>query len=54
MAKIIPLSPRPSDADREKLWQEFVAAAEKAQKSLDIRDGLAAGRAWKKFLESFE
>lgn len=54
MGEVVPLKPRPSDTEREKLWQEFVAAAEKAQKSLDIRDGLAAGRAWKKFLESFE
>ena len=39
--------------DQEKLWWAFVSAAEKAQRSKDIQDGIAAGKAWAAFLKVF-
>ena len=36
------------------LWQAYCAAMRKAQASLRIEDGIAAGRAWRAFIESFE
>jgi hypothetical protein len=45
------------DSERDKrideAWAEYAAAAQKAQRTLDINDGLAAGRAWKRFLHLF-
>ena len=34
-------------------WAEYVKAAQRAQSSLDIRDGKAAGEAWRDFLAAF-
>jgi len=49
---------RPSNVQRlqtrqETLWDAYVAAMEKAQQTLDINDGMAAGRAWKAFVDEF-
>lgn len=37
-----------------RLWFIFVMAAQTAQASLRLEDGLAAGRAWADFLKAFE
>ncbi len=34
-------------------WDAYLVARDRAQKSNDINDGIAAGRAWKKFMECF-
>lgn len=36
-----------------RLWNEFVAAQKKAIETLDIEDGIAAGRAWSAWLAEF-
>ena len=41
------------EASQEALWQRFVEAKERSERSLDFRDGLAAGRAYRDFCESF-
>lgn len=38
---------------REQAWQNYVEAAAKAQSSVHYEDGIAAGRAWRKFLDTF-
>lgn len=47
-AQIIPITSR-----QEAAWQHYVAAAAKAQSTHDINDGIAAGRAWRQWLELF-
>lgn len=42
------------DADAESLWQAYVEAAKRAQKSLRLDDGIKAGRAWAAFIQVFE
>lgn len=42
------------DADAESLWQAYVEAAKRAQKSLRLDDGIKAGRAWAAFIKAFE
>ncbi len=37
----------------EDLWEAYRTAARKAQTSLDIEDGLAAGVAWRAWLDHF-
>lgn len=37
----------------ERLWDDYVSAAAKAQQSLDREDGMAAGRAWHAFVMDF-
>jgi hypothetical protein len=37
----------------DQLWEQYVAAKEKSQTSGDINDGIAAGRAYRQFLEEF-
>lgn len=47
-AEIIDINERARDA-----WDAYVAAKERAQATDDFRDGLAAGRAWRTFLNLF-
>jgi len=47
-AEIIDINERARDA-----WDAYVAAKERAQATDDLRDGLAAGRAWRAFLNLF-
>lgn len=35
------------------LWTEYTSARAKAEKSLDIRDGINAGKAWAAWLDAF-
>ena len=37
----------------DRLWQEWLIARAKALETLDINDGIAAGRAWSAFLAEF-
>lgn len=37
----------------DQAWERYVTAASRAQRSLDIRDGIEAGRAWAAFLAEF-
>lgn len=34
-------------------WRAYVSAVRRAQATLDIRDGIAAGEAWRDFLALF-
>ncbi|WP_322997482.1 hypothetical protein [Castellaniella sp.] len=36
------------------LWRDFVAAQTRAQASLQMADGMAAGAAWRRFLMAYE
>jgi hypothetical protein len=37
-----------------RLWEDYLRARDVAQYSRAIGDGLACGRAWRRFLEAFE
>ncbi len=37
----------------EMIWEAYRAAQIKAQTTLDIQDGIAAGKAWRNWLERF-
>jgi hypothetical protein len=41
-------SPKAFDA-----WDKYIIAREKAEKSRDIRDGIAAGKAWAEWIDLF-
>ncbi len=45
--------PLPSDTDLQPLWMAFCKAAQTAQGSLKIEDGIAAGKAWRAWLSQF-
>lgn len=47
-AKVIPINAR-----LDAVWAEYLAARQKAEKSTDIEDGIAAGRAWRRWLDLF-
>lgn len=53
MAKVIPLlvAQQKRDASVEAAWQRFLDANKKAKETLDIRDGIAAGKAYREFIE---
>ena len=38
----------------EEAWYAYVRAKERADETLDIRDGIAAGKAWRTMLLQFE
>lgn len=37
----------------DRAWDRYVKAMTRAQTSLDIRDGIEAGKAWSEFLAEF-
>lgn len=46
---------RDTETERDtRLWNAYVAAAEKARDSEHIEDGLAARRAWIAFMQEFD
>lgn len=49
-----PNSKEPSIARTERLWFEYQEKAKKAQRTLCLEDGIAAGHAWASFLREFE
>lgn len=42
------------DQRAERLWAVYVEVSKKAQASLRIEDGIAAGKAWAEFMKAFE
>ena len=42
-----------NEEEADALWAEYVEAARRAQSSLILEDGMAAGRAWGRFVDSF-
>lgn len=56
MGKILPLLVARSerDASVEAAWLRFVEANAKAKRTEQISDGIAAGKAYRAFLELFE
>lgn len=44
---------REREASQEALWQRFAEATEKAKESGKLEDGIAAGKAYAAFCESF-
>lgn len=40
--------------DAERAWQDYCELREKAERSRAIKDGIAAGKAWGRFLSEFE
>lgn len=47
-AKIIPI-----DVKQQRAWADYVSCRERAEASKNIADGIAAGRAWHRWLELF-
>ena len=43
----------PVDDERTLLWGEFIAARNRAYETLNIADGIAAGRSFRLFLEAY-
>lgn len=41
------------DARLSRLWLDYVDAQTKAQETRDINDGIAAGRAWSRWVSEF-
>lgn len=41
------------ETNLDRLWSDYCSAAERAQKTKDMRDGVAAGRAWSRWLAEF-
>lgn len=39
--------------NEQEAWAAYLAARDKAEKSGDIQDGIAAGKAWRLWLERF-
>lgn len=55
MSKVVQLTliKQVREASQEELWQRFADATEKAKTTLRLEDGLAAGKAYREFCESF-
>ncbi len=50
---VLDMVKRKRDERADELWEEYRRAAQKAQATLDIDDGVAAGRAWRAWLDQF-
>ncbi len=44
----------PPDERMNAAWQRYLDARRKAESSLDMRDGVAAGKAWADFIALFD
>lgn len=55
MAKVISLkvATERRDVTVEQAWDRFVAAMQRSKETLRIEDGIAAGRAYRQFLEMY-
>lgn len=55
MAKVISLrvATERRDVTVEQAWDRYVAAMQKSKETLRIEDGIAAGRAYRQFLDAF-
>lgn len=47
-AKVIPI-----DIKLQRAWADYVSCRERAEASKNINDGIAAGNAWRRWLEMF-
>jgi hypothetical protein len=41
------------EVSQEALWQRFAELKQRSEQTLDINDGIAAGKAYREFCESF-
>ncbi len=48
-ATIIPIR-----SEEARLWDEYLAAKDRADRTRRLKDAIAAGEAWARFLQSFE
>lgn len=49
----IDVAKRQKDQSVQAAWDAYVVARERAEKSNDVMDGVAAGKAWRDFLDLF-
>lgn len=49
----IDVAKRQKDQSVQAAWDAYVVARERAEKSSDVMDGVAAGKAWRDFLDLF-
>lgn len=50
----IDVAQRKKNLTVQEAWDAYLAAREVAEKSRDIVDGIAAGKAWRQWLELFQ
>lgn len=50
---ILQVVQRQREGAAQDLWEAYLAARDKAEKSRDIADGMAAGKAWAAWLDHF-
>lgn len=50
---LIEVGRRRRDDRIEGLWDAYLAARDRAEHSRDVKDGIAAGKAWAAFLDQF-
>lgn len=50
---VLDMAKRQRDQRADDLWEAYRLAALKAQATLDMEDGFAAGRAWRAWLDHF-
>ncbi len=55
MSKVVQLTvvKQQREVSQEALWQRFAELKERSERTLDFRDALAAGKAYREFCESF-
>ncbi len=49
----IDVAKRQKDQTVQAAWDAYVVARDKAERSNDVADGIAAGKAWREFLDLF-
>lgn len=47
-AEVIPI-----DAEQDAAWADYIAKRTRAEQTLDINDGIEAGRAWRRWIDLF-
>lgn len=49
----IDVAAKRKDGNVQAAWDRYLAAREMAERSRDVSDGIAAGKAWREFLDLF-
>lgn len=49
----IDVAQRKRDERTQTLWEAYLAARDRAERSRDVADGIAAGKAWAAWLDHF-
>lgn len=44
----------PTDNDMQCAWDDYVEAKRVAEKTMNLNDGIEAGRMWRRFIQLFE